>query len=105
MHTAAGPQSGERSGPADSAPPLQDWLVRRIARQLGVGPEAVDVDAPVADLNLDSLDARQIAHDLERECGSELTLEALRHCDTLRALAAYLESERHHPRTPAWLLV
>ncbi|NML17997.1 acyl carrier protein [Azohydromonas caseinilytica] len=69
---------------------LQQLLVKLLARELRLAPEAVEADKPFTQYGLDSIAALTIAGDLEEELSIELESTVLWDCPTVTALAQHL---------------
>lgn len=81
------------AAPAERTPAaLEGWLRRLVAAVLGVGPDSVDPELPLARLGLDSLRAVQLSHRVERELGRPIPLARLYEGKTLAELARELSS-------------
>lgn len=72
---------------------LEDWLVARLAEELGVPASAIDPDAPFAELGLDSMKAVAISGELETLLGRRLDPTLLWELPTVRRLAAGLAGD------------
>jgi acyl carrier protein len=67
-----------------------------IVKTCGLDVERVHLDAGLAELGVDSLDAAEILVDLEIQLGRSFPIDILRRLDqaaTVRSIAAQLESE------------
>jgi len=81
------------SGPTEIQPgpeALEDWLAAQLAGLLGVDAGDVDLDAPFAELGLDSMQAVALSGDLEDLLGRTLDPTLLWEFPTIRRLAAEL---------------
>jgi acyl carrier protein len=67
-----------------------EWLLRRVAEMLGADGDSIDCAAPFVDLGLSSVQAIEVAGDLER--WTELTLPPTVAFDypTIEAVAEYV---------------
>ena len=73
-----------------SAGELEDWLLARIAAELGVAPAEVDAEAAFAELGLGSLEAVTISGELEDLLGRRLDPTLLWEFPSARRLADHL---------------
>src|SRR5262249_32277733 len=48
---------------------IERWLRRAVARRLGIRPEDICLDEPLARYGVDSLNAMELGHELERRLG------------------------------------
>jgi len=77
---------------------VQSWLVAQIASAIGVDPDRIDVHRPLVSLGLDSLNAVEVAHKIERTLG--LAWQAASLLDkTLAELAAHAAQSSAGRRT------
>jgi acyl carrier protein len=72
---------------------IQSWLTTRLAEQLGLASEAIDVQKPFAEYGLDSMVGVFLAGDLEEWLGLKLSPTVLWEYPTTEALAHYLATE------------
>jgi len=77
---------------APRAPELERGLVDRVARELGIDPDEIDLDEPLANQGLSSLSAATVAGEIERWLGVVLEPTALYEHPTVRDLARHLEA-------------
>ena len=87
--TAAG---GAAEEPLDSAAAIARWLRHRVASRLGVPAESIALEKPAARLGLDSLQAVEMTHDVERTLGLPLPMETFLGEASLEALAGDLHA-------------
>jgi amino acid adenylation domain-containing protein len=88
-------RSGAVRRPAEAAPPASfSWLHRQAAEVLRVAPEAVDPEAPLPALGLDSLSAFELQGAVERELGVTVDAGALLAGVSVRALGEQLAALR-----------
>jgi len=88
----------ERAGDAPSAlvprvveaAEAENWLVQRIAARLGLPPADVHVTTPFLEFGMGSLDAVEIAADLERWLGRRMSPTAIYNYPNIAALAQWL---------------
>lgn len=73
-----------------TAAELEDWLVARVAGEMGLAATDVDADAPFAELGLGSLEAVAISGELEELLGRRLDPTLLWEFPTARRLADHL---------------
>jgi phthiocerol/phenolphthiocerol synthesis type-I polyketide synthase D len=71
---------------------IQDWLVRRTAAKLRVMPEAIDVDSPIDDLGLDSLEIIGLTGEIEQVLHVQVEATVLWDYPTLADLTTHLLS-------------
>ncbi len=79
---------------------VRDWLIERLARQLGVERSQIEADRPFASYGLDSLAMVRIAGDLERWLGRQLSPTLLYSAPTINALARALATENRTNQEP-----
>ena len=73
---------------------IEHWLVTRIAGELHVAPENVDVRKPFTELGVDSLVAMELAMELEEHLGRrDLPVTLLFDHPTIDELARFLASD------------
>ncbi|HEU4322800.1 MAG TPA: amino acid adenylation domain-containing protein [Roseiflexaceae bacterium] len=77
-----------------TADELRLWLVEKLQVRLGSRPAALDVHQPITRFGLDSLSAVELAHDIERELGVLLSMDALLRGPSIAELARELASQR-----------
>jgi amino acid adenylation domain-containing protein len=70
------------------------WLRAKLAARLGVKPESIDPDQPIARYGLDSLAAIEIAHSLEAAFGIHLPLASLLDSRSLAQAASSLDASK-----------
>ena len=76
---------------------IQSWLVTQIAERLRVNPRNVDIQAPFARYGMDSIQAVNLAADLESWLGREFSPTLAYDYPTIDALARYLAGEGETP--------
>ncbi|WP_224389753.1 FAD-dependent oxidoreductase [Pseudonocardia sp. ICBG1293] len=81
---------GERPGRAPDAAGIRSWLVGRLAAELGVEPDEIDVDAPLDHHPLDSLAVAGLQAELSDWLGLRVPATMLLDQPTLAATAARL---------------
>jgi acyl transferase domain-containing protein/acyl-CoA synthetase (AMP-forming)/AMP-acid ligase II/SAM-dependent methyltransferase/acyl carrier protein len=69
---------------------LRDWLIHRLASQLGLAPGQIDADRPFASFGLDSVAMVGMAADLERRLGRRLSPTMLYSAPTVLSLVRLL---------------
>ncbi|MBX7220068.1 MAG: SDR family NAD(P)-dependent oxidoreductase [Blastocatellia bacterium] len=69
---------------------LTIWLATRLAARLGCSPDEIDVTQPFASFGLGSLDAVNLAEDLSRHLGRELSPTLIWDYPTIDTLTAFL---------------
>jgi acyl transferase domain-containing protein/SAM-dependent methyltransferase len=86
----------------EPAAPVADFLRERLARVAGFDPAALDPQADLEALGLDSILAMELLRDIEAAYGLRLFPSELAGHRSLSALAAYIERERDaSPASPA----
>jgi acyl carrier protein len=76
---------------------LVDWLSAKVAGQLSVAPDTIDIDTPLADYGIDSAASLTLCADLEFEKGIPVETTIVWDYATIDAIAAYLVTERVLP--------
>jgi acyl carrier protein len=76
---------------------LVDWLSAKVAAQLNVAPDTIDIDTPLADYGIDSAASLTLCADLEFEKGIPVETTIVWDYATIDAIAAYLVTERVLP--------
>jgi acyl carrier protein len=76
---------------------LVDWLTAKVASQLNVAPDTIDIDTPLADYGVDSAASLTLCADLEFEKGISVETTIVWDYATVDAIAAYLVTERVLP--------
>jgi len=69
---------------------LSDWLAARVAADLNVPPDRIDVDTPLADYGIDSAASLILCADLEVETGIPVETTIVWDYATIDAIAAHL---------------
>ena len=72
---------------------LVDWLSAKVAGQLNVAPDTIDIDIPLADYGIDSAASLTLCADLEFEKGISAETTIVWDYATIGAIAAYLATE------------
>jgi len=83
---------GPRFVTADEA---EGWLIGRIAARLGLTPEQIQVTTPFLEFGMGSVDAVEIAADLERWLGRRMSPTAIYNYPSIAALAQWLANPPH----------
>jgi acyl carrier protein len=78
-------------------PSLVDWLIVKVATQLNISPDTVDIDTPLADYGIDSAASLTLCADLEVETGIPVETTIVWDYATIDAIAAYLVNEGVQP--------
>ncbi|KUO04712.1 acyl carrier protein [Streptomyces caeruleatus] len=68
---------------------VRTWMVRRVAELLKVAPEAVSPQAVFGELGLSSLQAVQLAAELEEFTGRQISATVVYEYPTIEEAAAY----------------
>ena len=79
------------SGPLTESS-IQQWLVERIAATAELKPEEVDVDRPLADFGLDSIQLFGLSSDLEKFLGQKVSEVVAWDFPTIALLAKHLSA-------------
>ncbi len=69
---------------------LIDWLTVKVACYLGVLPDAIGIDIPLADCGIDSIAGMSLCADLNYEKGFDVETTIVWDYATIEAIAAYL---------------
>jgi acyl carrier protein len=69
---------------------IEIWLVHRIASQLGVPTSRIHVDTPFLELGMGSLDAMEVAADLQQWLNRKLSPTAIYNYPNIKALSLWL---------------
>ncbi|WP_037657298.1 AMP-binding protein, partial [Streptomyces aurantiacus] len=69
---------------------VESWLTARVGERLGLAPEAIDPERPLASLGLDSKQAVAVLAELSARTGREIPATAVFDHPTIRAIAAHL---------------
>ncbi|HEV8241012.1 MAG TPA: amino acid adenylation domain-containing protein [Thermoanaerobaculia bacterium] len=83
---------GAAEEPLDNAAAIARWLRARVAARLGILAEAIAIEAPAARVGLDSLQAVEMTHEIERALGLPLPMETFLGEASLEQLAADLHA-------------
>ena len=73
---------------------LIDWLTAKVAGYLGVLPDAIGSDIPLADCGIDSISAMALCADLNCEKGFDVETTIVWDYATIDEIAAYLTGQR-----------
>ena len=73
---------------------LIDWLTVKVAGYLGVLPDAIGTDIPLADCGIDSISGMALCADLNFEKGFDVETTIVWDYATIDAIAAYLTGQR-----------
>jgi acyl carrier protein len=76
-----------------SAAEIEYWLLERLQRRIGDGAERVDAHMPFSYYGLDSIDAVELATELEDWLGAPVSASLTFDYPTASAVAAYLAGE------------
>jgi len=82
------------SAPAPGYDELIDWLTVKVASYLGVPPDAIGIDIPLADCGIDSISGTALCADLNYEKGFDVETTIVWDCTTIDGIAAYLAEQR-----------
>ena len=72
---------------------LQEWLIEKLAAELGRDPSDIDVQQPFAQYGVDSVLAVTLVADLEDAMGRELNPTLLFDFPTIEAIAQHLAGQ------------
>lgn len=72
---------------------LQDWLVTKLAEELGIDPSEIDVQQPFAQYGVDSVLAVTLVADLEDAMGCTLNPTLLFDYPCVEAIAQHLAGQ------------
>jgi acyl carrier protein len=78
---------------AYSAEEIQDWLVAQIAEQLGIDPDGIDVEVPISEFGLESLQAMIIVSRAEKSLGVKIPPTLVWNYPTIELLSQRLAEE------------
>lgn len=73
---------------------LVDWLTGKVAGYLGVRPDDIGVDIPLADCGLDSVSGMALCADMNAEKGFDVETTIVWDYATIDEIAAYLAGRR-----------
>jgi acyl carrier protein len=73
---------------------LIDWLTVKVAGYLGVLPDAIGIDTPLADCGIDSMSGMALCADLNYEKGFDVETTIVWDYATIDEIAAYLTEQR-----------
>ncbi len=76
---------------------IERWLVSWIARTTEIAPDAVEIDRPLADFGLNSLQIANLSADLERALGHAIEETAVWDHPTIALLSAHLGGQPAAP--------
>src|ERR1700722_10271647 len=104
-HTGAAPnpaergasRAGERSEPGAEA--IQAWIVGRLAEQLGIAANELDVAEPFASYGLGSTELVGLSGELAEWLGRQLPAELAYECPTIETLARHLAEPADAPQS------
>ncbi|MGD0898737.1 MAG: AMP-binding protein [Thermoguttaceae bacterium] len=86
---------------AATAAEIEDWLIQRIARRLGLAPRQIGVATPFIEFGMGSLDALEIAGELERRLGRAVSPTTIYNYPNIAALARWLANPPPDGESPA----
>ena len=75
-----------------TAPQIEAWLAKAIAKSLRIDPAQIDPARPFADYGIDSVAAVELSGDLEDWLGKKIAPTVVWDYPTITLLAAYLAS-------------
>jgi aryl carrier-like protein len=73
---------------------LIDWLTMKVAGYLGLPPDAIGIDLPLADCGIDSISGIALCEDLNHEKGFDVETTIVWDYPTIDQIAAYLTGQR-----------
>jgi len=72
---------------------LIDWLTVKVAGYLGLPPDAIGIDIPLADCGIDSISSMALCADLNHEKGFDVETTIVWDYATIDEIAAYLAEQ------------
>jgi hypothetical protein len=94
-HEGAKPeQSDPMSAPDPGYNELIHWLTAKVAGYVGLPPDAIGIDIPLADCGLDSISGLALCADLSCEKGFDVETTIVWDYATIDAIATYLAEQR-----------
>jgi amino acid adenylation domain-containing protein len=81
------------AAPSKSRHTITAWLAAKVAEPLGIRPDDVDIRAPLAGFGIGSLQAVQVAAELEERLGRKLAPTLVYDYPTIDAIAGFLAGE------------
>jgi acyl carrier protein len=72
---------------------LIDWLTMKVAGYLGLPPDAIGIDTPLADCGIDSISGMALCADLNCEKGFDVETTIVWDYATIDQIAAYLAEQ------------
>ncbi|GAB2999431.1 acyl carrier protein [Mycobacterium bourgelatii] len=72
---------------------LVDWLIVRVAGYLGLTPDAIGIDIPLADCGIDSVAGMALCADLNDEKGFDVETTIVWDYATIDEIAAHLAEQ------------
>jgi acyl carrier protein len=82
------------SGSDVTAKTIEDWVIHRIARLLGVQPQEISATEALTDLGLESVEAFTLSGELSDLLGLKLSPTLAWDLPTIRDLAKHLEQQK-----------
>ena len=73
---------------------LIDWLTVKVAGYLGLRPDAIGIDIPLADCGIDSVSGMALCADLSYEKGFDVESTIVWDCATIDRIATYLAEQQ-----------
>ena len=73
---------------------LIDWLTVKVAGYLGLRPDEIGIDIPLADCGIDSISGMALCADLNYEKGFDVETTIVWDYATIDEIAAYLAEQR-----------
>ncbi|WXA99338.1 non-ribosomal peptide synthase/polyketide synthase [Pendulispora brunnea] len=84
-------RAGKRARKPKDAAGMALFLALKVAKVVGVDPEEIDVDVPVTQYGLDSIQSIELLHAIETDLGAAPALSSLLQGATIGSLAADME--------------
>jgi polyketide synthase 12 len=84
------PRADESSPIVPSADDIQDWIVQKLSKQMRIDREEIDLDVPLVELGLDSMQLVVLVGDLEDWLGIKFSENPLIEHPTMKLLSQYL---------------
>ena len=73
-----------------TAPQIEAWLVRAVAKSLRIDDKQIDPQRPLSDFGIDSVAAVELSGDLEQWLGKDVSPTVVWDYPTIAQLAAHL---------------
>jgi acyl carrier protein len=80
---------------------IQDWLIQRIASELKIAPQQIDIHQPFASLRLDSVFVVTLAVDLEEWLGTAIDPSIFWEMPDITTISDWLVNDYLPSQTPS----